>query len=179
MKVHALFLLVALAILPCAAQGQETASSPESVARKLLQEIAAGQFDKVEAQYDAKMSAGLPAGRLAAAWGGLLGKAGSFDSIVSANASKVQTLDVVVLVCKFQKGLIDTQIALGMDGKIAGIYFGGHREPEPPWAPPAYAKPDSFTEQPLTLVNGKFEMPGTLTLPKGAGPFAAVVLLQG
>jgi dienelactone hydrolase len=31
----------------------------------------------------------------------------------------------------------------------------------------------------LTLVNGKFELPGTLTLPKGDGPFPAVVLVHG
>ena len=43
---------------------------------------------------------------------------------------------------------------------------------------PAYAKPDSFSEQPLTLVNGNFELPGTLTVPKGEGPFPAVVLLH-
>ena len=31
----------------------------------------------------------------------------------------------------------------------------------------------------MTLVNGKFELPGTLNLPKGAGPFPAVVLVHG
>ncbi len=179
MKVHALLLLVALVVLPCAAHEQETGPTPVTVARQILQEIAQGQFDKAEAQYNGQLSAALAPGKLAAAWAGLLEQEGSFDSVVSANASKVQTLDVVVLVCKFQKGLIDVQIALGTDGKIAGIHFALHREPEPPWVAPAYAKPDSFSEQPLTLVNGKYEMPGTLTLPKGEGPFAAVVLLQG
>ena len=31
----------------------------------------------------------------------------------------------------------------------------------------------------LTVVNGKFELPGTLTLPNGKGPFPAIVLVQG
>ena len=45
--------------------------------------------------------------------------------------------------------------------------------------PPDYAKPDSFTEQQITLGTAPWALPGTLTLPKGAGPFAAVVLVHG
>ena len=177
MKICAMALLIFSAALPVVAQEAERA--PVTAAKQVLQKIAAGQFDTVEAQYDARLSAALAPGKLAAAWAGVLEEAGSFDSVVSSSASKSQTIDVVVLVCKFQKRLLDAQIALGPEGKIAGIYFRAHREPPLPWVPPAYAKPDSFTEQPLTLVNGKYELPGTLTMPKGAGPFSAIVLVQG
>lgn len=158
---------------------QQTDPAPVAAAKQVLGEIAAGQFDGVEAQYDSRLSAALAPGKLAGAWASLLEQAGSFDSVVSSSASKSQMIDVVVLVCKFQKGLLDAQIALDAEGKIAGIFFSPHREPPPPWTAPAYAKPDSFTEQPLTLVNGRYELPGTLTMPKGAGPFSAVVLVQG
>jgi uncharacterized protein len=179
LKIRTLLLLAALAGVPCLAQQPETESSPAAVAKQIVQKIAAGEFDSVEARYTPQMSSVLAPGRLASAWASVLEQEGSFDSVVSATAAKVQTLDVVILVCKFQKALIDVQVALTPEGKIAGLHFAAHREPEPPWTAPAYAKPDSFTEQPLTLVNGKYELPGTLTLPKGNGPFAAVVLLQG
>jgi uncharacterized protein len=158
---------------------QETESAPVTAAKRVLQEIASGQFANVEAQYDARLSAALPPGRLAAAWASILEQAGSFDSVVSSSATKSQLIDIVILVCKFQNRLLDAQIAMGPEGKIAGLHFSVHREPPPPWVPPEYVKPDSFSEQPLTLINGKYEMPGTLTLPKGAGPFSAVVLLAG
>jgi dienelactone hydrolase len=179
MKVCALALLMFLAVLPVAAQDTDSQSAAVASAKQVFQQIVAGQFDTVEARYNDSMSAALHPGTLASAWAKLLESAGSFDSVTSANATKSQTFDVVVLVCKFEKGLIDAQIAFGPDGKLAGLHFGPHREPLPPWVAPAYVKPDTFTEQPLTLVNGKYELPGTLTMPKGDGPFPAVVLLQG
>lgn len=179
MKIRALTLLLALSVLPCLAQQSETESSPTALAKQVVQKIAAGEFDSVEAQYTPQWAAAALPGRLASAWASILAQEGSFSSIQSATATKIQTVDVVTLVCKFEKGLVDVQIALTPEGKLAGIHIGLHREPEPPWTAPSYAKPDTFTEQPLTLVNGKYELPGTLSVPKSGGPFAAVVLVQG
>jgi len=44
---------------------------------------------------------------------------------------------------------------------------------------PSYDKPDSYTEQEVTVGQGSLALPGTLTLPKGDGPFPTVVLVQG
>jgi uncharacterized protein len=145
-------------------------------AQQVLGEIASGQFDLVEGRYDARLSGALGPGQLAMAWGRLLAAVGSFESVTSAKVGKTGTLDVVILECKFQNGFIDAQIAFGPEGKLAGLHFGPHQEP---WNPPAYAKPDTFSEQALPLDNGKYDLPGMLSVPKGAGPFAAVVLLQG
>ncbi|MEW6554144.1 MAG: alpha/beta hydrolase [Actinomycetota bacterium] len=44
---------------------------------------------------------------------------------------------------------------------------------------PDYADPGSFTEQEVTVGNGEWSLPGTLTMPGGDGPFPAVVLVHG
>jgi hypothetical protein len=44
---------------------------------------------------------------------------------------------------------------------------------------PSYDKADSYTEQEVTVGQGDLALPGTLTLPKGEGPFPAVVLVHG
>ncbi len=175
-----LLLLSLFAAASVAARQKAEPQAPPVVAsaQKILGEISAGQFDIVEGRYDARLSGALAPGQLAMAWGRVLAAVGSFESVVSARVGKTGTLDVVILECKFQKGEIDVQIAFGPEGKLAGLHFGPHRESPPPWTSPVYAHSDSFTEQPLTLVNGKFELPGTLTVPKGEGPFPAVVLLQ-
>lgn len=193
MKFCALALLVAMAVLPCAAQltdvqkpnqriynSELSKNAPPSVvsARQVLEEIAAGQFDKVEAQYDTKMAANNPSGKLAQVWASILKQEGSYQSIVGTRAGKVKNFDVVLLICKFDKSLVDAEFAFNVEGKIARIEFAPYRAPLPPWKAPSYANPANFTEQPLNLVNGAFELPGTLTLPKGDGPFPAVVLLQ-
>src|SRR5579862_4548670 len=182
MKVYStllLFWLVAAALPVAARQKKEAQPTPVVIsAQQVLSEISSGQFDIVEGRYDARLSGALAPGQLAMAWGRVLAAVGSFESVASARVGKTGTLDVVILECKFQKGEIDVQIAFGQEGKLAGLHFGPHRESPPPWTAPAYAKPDSFSEQPLTLVNGNFELPGTLTVPKGEGPLPAVVLLH-
>ncbi len=182
MKVCSTLLLLSFvaAALPVAARQKQEAQPPPVVAtaQQVLGEISSGQFDIVEGRYDARLSGALAPGQLAMAWGRVLAAAGSFESVVSARVGKTGTLDVVILECKFQMGEIDVQIAFGPEGKLAGLHFGPHRESPPPWTAPAYAKPDSFSEQPLTLINGNFELPGTLTVPNGEGSFPAVVLLH-
>ncbi|HXX44548.1 MAG TPA: alpha/beta fold hydrolase [Candidatus Acidoferrales bacterium] len=178
-KIRSLTLLIALITYPTFAQQSDNGPSPADAAKQIVQQIAAGEFDPVEARYTPQMSAALKPGTLATAWANVLMQEGSFNSIASATSAKLQSFDVITVVCKFDKGLIDIQMALDPQGKLAGIHFGPHSEPLPPWTPPPYAKQDSFSEQPLTLVNGKYEMPGVLTMPKGNGPFAAVVLVQG
>ncbi|MGD0956653.1 MAG: alpha/beta fold hydrolase [Candidatus Acidiferrales bacterium] len=178
MKICALALTLFLAILAVAAQQSDTESPGVTAGRQVVEEIVAGQFSQVEAQYDAQMMAGLPPGKLAAGWATLLEQAGSFDSIVAATSSRFQTYDITVIQCKFQNGVIDVQIAFNQEARISGLSFHVHKELAE-WTSPGYAKPDSFAEQPLVLVNGNYELPGTLTMPKGGGRFPAVVLLQG
>ncbi len=179
MKTCALFLLSFLTCLPVASQDSAKASPAEIAARQVVQNLAAGEFEKVEAQYDGAVAAALPAGKLGDGWKSLIQQVGPFEAIVETQASKVKELDSVKLVCKFQNAILDAHVIFNPDGKIAGLNFQPHKEPEPDWIPPTYAKPDSFTEQALTVVNGKFELPGTLTLPKGDGAFPAIVLVQG
>jgi dienelactone hydrolase len=163
---------------PSPEQAQDS-SAIAATAQKIIQQLVAGEFSKVEAQYDQRMTEALPAGKLAESWPGLIQQEGAFESILSTQTIRVQGIEVVKLACKFANANLDATVAFDADGKIAGLSFGPHQDAETPWNAPAYAKPDSSTEQPLTLVNGKFELPGTLTLPKGEGPFPAVVLVHG
>jgi uncharacterized protein len=183
MKISLLALMVFLLVLPGAVRrvsAQDAQDSPAAVAAKqIIQELVAGQFEKVEAIYDARMKEALPPGKLADGWRDLNKQAGAFQAISSAETSQVQGLQVVKMQCKFENSVLDATVVFNPDGKLGGLSFRPHQAPPPPWTPPAYAKQDSFSEQPLTLVNGRFELPGTLTVPNGDGPFPAVVLVQG
>lgn len=46
-----------------------------------------------------------------------------------------------------------------------------------PWKHPPYSKPDSFTEREVSL-GTQWKLSGTLTVPKGPGPFPGVVLVH-
>ena len=184
MKISLLALILFVLAMPGAAvhgMAQEAAQdSPSAVAAKqIIQELVAGQFEKVEALYDARMAAALPPGKLADGWRDLNKQAGAFQAITSTETSQVQGLQVVKMQCKFENSLLDATMVFNPDGKLGGLSFQPHQAPPPPWNAPAYAKQNLFSEQPLMLVNGKYELPGTLTVPNGDGPFPGVVLVQG
>src|SRR6202453_2332635 len=163
MKMGLLALVLFLLAIPgaavrCMAQ-EATKDSPSAIAAKqIIQELVAGQFEKVEALYDARMAAALPPGKLADGWRDLNKQAGAFQAITSAETSQVQGLQVVKMECKFENSVLDATVVFNPDGKLGGLSFQPHQAPPAPWTPAPYVKQESFTEQPLTLVNGKFEI---------------------
>lgn len=157
-----------------------TATSPETVgkAREVINQMAAGEFEKIEAQYTDALKTALPAGKLAESWKQVLGQTGGFKSVISASTQIVQTSQVATLVCSFERATLDAVISFDTEGKLAGIRFRPHRDTTP-WAAPAYAKPDTFHEDTVTVKFQRWEMPGTMTMPNGDGPFSLVVLVHG
>jgi uncharacterized protein len=147
-------------------------------AREVVNEIVTGQFEKVEARYDAKMKEALPPGKLADTWKQLLGQTGSFKNILSESAQPIQSFQVATLVCAFERTTLDAVVSFDADGSLGGIRFRPHRDTTP-WAAPAYAKPETFHEDPVTVKFSHWELPGTVTTPLGDGPFPLVVLVQG
>ncbi len=147
-------------------------------AREILNAIVAGQYEKVEAQFDEAMTAALPKGKLATDWTQLLGQTGGFKSVTAESSATIRDLQVTTLVCSFERATLDAVITINADGTIGGIRFRAHHDTTP-WAAPAYAKPESFHEDPITVTFGRFSLPGTLSTPNGDGPFPVVVLVHG
>lgn len=78
----------------------------------------------------------------------------------------------------------DAPDAAGQPDASADAPIGMTTEPDETSAPivpdtPAAAVPTPYTEEAITVVSGKFQMPGVLTVPSGEGPFPAVLLVQG
>lgn len=63
-----------------------------------------------------------------------------------------------------------------ISGKIGGIFFKLPRS-NAPVIPPPYAEQTKFHSADVTV--GEYKLPGTLTIPNGAGPFPAAVLVHG
>src|SRR5262249_25149154 len=85
---------------------------------------------------------------------------------------------VVTVTCHYDKGDLDTILSFDDRARIAGLRFAPVQATADFSAPP-YARPDSYSELTVTVGNGEWAVQGTLTLPKGKGPFPAVVLLAG
>ena len=152
--------------------------APDTLAKghEVLNQIVAGDFDKVEARFNATLKASLPAGKLGENWKQLLGQTGGFKNVTSESASAVPNFQVATLVCEFERTTLDAVISFDADGALAGIRFRPHKDTTP-WAAPTYAKPESFHEDPITVKFSHWELPGAITVPLGDGPFPLVVLV--
>ena len=148
----------------------------EALAKDVAQELAARQYDKVEARFDSRMASAMPLEKLQSFWDTMLGQVGPFKAITSATSAEQQGYHMVVLNCTFEKGPLNLRLAFDKDSKIAGFSIV---PPAAPWNAPDYAKIGAFHEQSVTVTTGPWQLPGTLTEPNGAGPFPAVVLVQG
>ncbi len=157
---------------------QRAAPDFQALGRAAVNELAAGEFGKVEAQFDKTMSSALPAGKLAESWKALIAQVGAFGEITASRVEPVQIYQRAVITCAFEKAMWDAQVVFSTDGKIAGLHFAPS-QPKAGWKAPSYAIPNAFHEQPITVVDGKWELPGTLAMPHKAGPFPGVVLVQG
>lgn len=93
------------------------------------------------------------------------------------NKNAVHTNIEIPLV--FEKATVPISINLNKQGQIDDFMISLM-----PAAPkiaddPTYSKKDTFTEKEVTVGEGTFALSGTITMPKGDGPFPAVVLVQG
>src|SRR5581483_7818583 len=160
-------------LVPSVARGAE----PEDSARKVLAQLVAQDFAGVHARFAKEMAAAVPApAMLGAVWQQFAGGLGKFQRVESAAAVKSGALEVATLRCAFEKGRLDVRLAFDGDGKIAGLFFPPIA---PAWSPPPYAAADRFDERDVTVGAPPFALAGKLTVPRGAGPFPAVVLVHG
>jgi hypothetical protein len=148
----------------------------EALAKGVVQELAGRQFDKVEAQFDARMTSALPLDKLQSFWDATLAQQGDFKTVTSLASAEQQGYHVITLTCKFEKGPLNLILAFDKDSKIAGLHL---LPVSAPWSAPGYANPSAFHEQSVTIGTDPWKLPGILTEPNGSGPFPAVVLVQG
>jgi dienelactone hydrolase len=169
--------LLLVGIPPAGAQG----SDPQAVAQAVVDDVIAGNFEAATRDFDTTMQSALPASTLEANWNAIIGQVGAFQKQLATQTEKVSGYTVVVIALQFERAVLDVQISVDSSGKVAGFYIKpGTGAAPPPYQPPAYVDLNAFKEQDIVLNKGsEWELPGTLTLPVGDGPFPAVVLVQG
>lgn len=168
-------LLVGLGLL-LSGRASAQAADPAALATQALDRLDAGDYAQVEALFGAQMAAAVPADKLKAVWESLPAQAGKATGRGEPAVSVQGDATIVQIPLHFEKAELVAKFAIGGDGKIAGFVV----QPAQVAAPaPAVADDAAFTERELPVGDGERALPGTLALPKGDGPFPAVVLVHG
>jgi arylsulfatase A-like enzyme/dienelactone hydrolase len=139
---------------------------------------AKGDFAAAMRDFDDVMLKASPADKMEAAWEQVQKQVGPFQKQLAIRQDKAGKYDAVYVTCQFEKMALDVRVVFTREGRITG-YSIRPVEKKYEFKPPTYARKESFRESDVTVGSGEWALPGTLTLPAGDGPFAAVVLVQG
>jgi dienelactone hydrolase len=137
-----------------------------------------GRFGEIEELFAPPLRAAVSADMMQTAWLGEIGKRGGVSVIgqpVSEAAGPGLVRVSVPVGC--QQGGITLVAVVDEAGTLHGLQLAPATAA--PWEPPPYADPERFSEQDVTVADGAHAMPGTLSLPRGEGPWPGVVLLSG
>ncbi len=159
-----------------------TSAEPQTVALTILDLARAGQFTDIRDRFAPSLRPMVTADVLKAAWDAEVAQLGPVHSVGTPASEPVNGHVTVVRVpVHFDRGTLTLQVSLTAAGELAGLQLtpGDDSGPPVPWEPPTYTAPDRFDEQDVTLGDGPLAVPGTLVLPKTAGPLPALVLLAG
>lgn len=154
---------------------------PSRVARAeaVLEALLAHDAGKIVAQFDAAMKAALTEQALRDGWDKTAAQIGALVKRGAPQEQQRGAYTTVAIPCEFERGKLDFTVVFNAAGEIAGLSM---RPPASavPWTAPDYATPANFTEREVTVGGGgEWPLPGTLTVPVGAGPFPAIVLVHG
>jgi dienelactone hydrolase len=171
MSIRALRILPFLSILLAAQPVQD----PTVPARKALDLVLTGQYTEFLQMSTADVQKGLPAAELAKV-GAMIKTYGAMEKLGDPAVTRSGPNSIVVFPAKFATQNINFRIIINSAGLVAAFFQlpGGVN-----WQRPEYSQPANFKEREVTVGEGEWKLPGTLTVPAGAGPFPAAVLVHG
>lgn len=149
---------------------------PAALAAQALDRLDAARYAEVEALFGPQMAAAVPADKLKAVWESLPAQVGKANGRGEAQVASQGETTLVKIPLHYEKAELVATFAIDGAGKIIGFVI----QPAQPAAPaPAVAADAPYLERDLTVGDDDRGLPGTLALPKGDGPFPAVVLVHG
>lgn len=174
------FSLLLWSCVTIASAGAVEKKFPEQTDRAtaLVDALVKGNYSDAGKHFDGVMQKALPTDKRKELWEALVKQVGSFQKRKETRVEKAGKYDVVIVTCQFQKMALDARVVFTADKQVTGLQFRPAQGAYD-FKPPPYARPESFREERVIVGSGEWALPGTLTLPKGDGPYAAAVLVHG
>lgn len=104
---------------------------------------------------------------------------GNITRIVRTREVNESGYSVVYVTCNFSKiPVLDVKISFNVHQRVVSLLVIPTLETFA-YSPPSYVDLNAFTEQNVSFGLEHWKLPATLTIPNGAGPFPAVLLVHG
>ncbi len=176
-----ILLFAGIAALPLPLRGQDPALRADRwnrAAMEWVELLRREAFGEASARVDPAVPAGaFSVEQLTTLWSQISAQLGTLQSLEPGLVATAQGYHVVDLPAGFQNQEVVLRVVLTQALEVSGFFI---RPPEPPeYEAPEYVDPRAFTEVDVTVGGDPWTLPGRLSLPHGAGPFPAVVLVHG
>jgi uncharacterized protein len=145
-------------------------------AEDMLSALKKGDYEEAVRDFDAVMVKAAPPEKMKQVWEAVNKQLGGLKRQTEIRTETGVQYDVVYLTLEFENSTVDMKVVFNKEKQISGQFF---TLPPAPYKAPAYVNRNLFTEEKVTFGVEGWELPGTLSIPKGNGPFPAVVLVHG
>jgi dienelactone hydrolase len=183
MKKSTLFLAVTLATVGLIVPFRAYSGSSDTRAsgEQFVDLLAKGDFAGAVARYDQTMRAALPEPKLREAWQSVEAQAGGFRKRLQTRLLKIESYDVALVTCEFERAKLETKVVFNAQGEVSGLFFLPSTAGTESAGLPSYVRTNAFREKDFVVGSGEWRLPGTLTLPlsKNGKRVPAIVLVHG
>lgn len=149
-----------------------------SRAREILNLYLDGEYEKFVATGTDELKEKFPPEMAAQVAAQLTAQLGKYQRERSAECSRVAGYNAVNFALRYEKSTLKLRVVLDDQQRLAGFLITG-TESNVAYHAPEYVDKARFTETPVTVVTGEFELPGTLSIPTGGGKHPGLVLVHG
>ena len=156
-----------------------TAADAAARAMSVLLPFVKGDAGPVHSHFDDKAKEAISPEILAEGWKSANDALGEFEYLEDAKTQSNPEYDVVTVGAQFKKARAEIFVVFHSGSDRIAKFQMKPVAPPPDPAPPSYAHPDMYEEQPALVGKGERALPATLTIPKGKGPFPGVILVHG
>lgn len=151
----------------------------ETKTEQMVENLTKENYASVYENFNDEMKAAFPIKDIQTAWNSLIKSYGTFEEIVKTRKTEEQGYQIIYVTCSFTTlGKLDLRFVFDNESKVAGFQFV-QTQSDDKYTSPDYVNTSTFKEENVTIGNSPWQLPATLSVPMGIGPFPAVVLVHG
>jgi fermentation-respiration switch protein FrsA (DUF1100 family) len=162
----------------CVEEKKPVGKTLEELAVEIVTELENKNYSGVYSHFDTSVTSQVTMVQFEKLWNQqVLAVYGNITRIVSTRSTNESGYHVVYVTCNFTKrNSMDIKIVFNSQNLVISLLAVPTTIE---YIPPSYVNQSMFTETNVTVGSGEWVLPGVLSVPNGAGPFPAVVLVQG
>src|SRR5690606_30303610 len=161
---------------PPAAEEAPRPSTPRAVAEDVIAALKEGDYARAAGHLDPEVGT-MTADDFRSMWEGMVEQLGALNASEHMEEGETGELATHRIRLRFERAPVDAMIGVEPESlKVHGLFFRPVSD-ETPAAP--YVDAQAFTSRDVQVGEGELALSGTLTVPKGEGPFPGVILLHG